>query len=56
MRRSLKVAVVVGTLLNLGNQGLALFDPARVDLAKALFTFAVPYAVATYGALSNARG
>lgn len=55
IQRSLKVALVVGTLLNLGNQGMALFDPADVHLGKALFTYLVPYGVAMYGALSNAR-
>ncbi|MFZ4701771.1 MAG: hypothetical protein ACOYMG_17120 [Candidatus Methylumidiphilus sp.] len=59
-RRSLKVALVVGTLLNLINQPEVLFGLASLDfqgikhlnLKKALLTYAVPFLVATYGALT----
>lgn len=51
-RRSLGVAAVVGTILNLINQGDALFGAGQVDSTKLLLTFAVPYCVATYGAVS----
>ncbi len=51
-KRSLVVALVVGTILNLINQGDALFGGAPLNLAKLILTFAVPYAVATYGAVS----
>jgi hypothetical protein len=51
-RRSFVVAVVVGTILNLINQGDALLSGAHVNLAKIILTFAVPYCVATYGAVS----
>jgi hypothetical protein len=51
-RRSLLVACVVGTLLTLINQGDALIGGGRIDLLKAALTFAVPYCVATYGAVS----
>jgi hypothetical protein len=51
-KRSLLVAAVVGTVLNLINQGDALFGAARIDLLKGALTFAVPYCVATYGAVS----
>jgi hypothetical protein len=51
-KRSLLVAVVVGTVLNLINQGDALFGAGHVELLKAALTFAVPYCVATYGAVS----
>lgn len=50
--RSLKVAVVVGTLLNLINQGDALLGDAPVNWFKLLLTFAMPYAVSTYGAVA----
>ena len=50
--RSLRVAVVVGTLLNLINQGDALLGPGEVVWSKALLTYLVPYCVATYGAVS----
>ena len=51
-KRSLVVALVVGTILNLINQGDALFGGAQLNLVKLILTFAVPYAVATYGAVS----
>src|SRR5512139_1809046 len=52
VRRSLFVAVLVGTLLNLINQGDALLAGRAIDWAKVLLTFIVPYCVATYGAVS----
>jgi len=51
-RRSLIVALVVGSVLNLINQGDALFAGEPIDWVKALLTFAVPYCVSTYGAVS----
>lgn len=51
-RRSLAVALVVGTILNLINQGDVLFGAASLNLTKLLLTYAVPYCVATYGAVS----
>ena len=54
-RRSLAVALVVGSLLNLINQGGALLGHAPIDWTKLLLTYAVPYFVATYGAVSAKR-
>ena len=51
-RRSLWVALVVGTILNLINQGDVLVAGARPNILKLVLTFAVPYVVATYGAVS----
>ena len=51
-RRSFWVAVVVGCILNLINQGDALFAGRPIDWTKLILTFAVPYCVATYGAVS----
>jgi len=51
-RRSLIVALVVGAILNLINQGDVLLGGGRVNLTKLILTFAVPYCVATYGAVS----
>jgi hypothetical protein len=51
-RRSLVVALIVGTILNLINQGDALFGEGRLNPTKIILTFAVPYCVATYGAVS----
>ena len=51
-RRSFVVALVVGTILNLINQGDALLSGAPLNFTKIILTFAVPYCVATYGAVS----
>ena len=51
-RRSFVVALIVGTVLNLINQGDALFGEEHLNLTKIILTFAVPYCVATYGAVS----
>jgi hypothetical protein len=50
--RSFVVAMVVGTLLNLINQGDVLFGHAHLNVTKMLLTYVVPYFVATYGAVS----
>ncbi|MBU6357446.1 MAG: nitrate/nitrite transporter NrtS [Rhodospirillales bacterium] len=50
--RSLRVAIVVGIILNLINQGDALFGLVRPHWMKMILTFIVPYCVATYGAVS----
>ena len=50
--RSLRVALLVGTVLNLINQGDALFGNGHVSFVKLTLTFVVPYCVATYGAVS----
>jgi hypothetical protein len=51
-RRSLAAAVLVGTILNLINQGDALFAGRSLDWLKLLLTYIVPYCVATYGAVA----
>jgi hypothetical protein len=51
-RRSLVVALIVGTILNLINQGDAIVGEGHLNLTKMILTFAVPYCVATYGAVS----
>jgi hypothetical protein len=51
-RRSLEVALVVGSILNLINQGDRLFAGQPLDLAKLALTYCVPYFVATYGAVA----
>lgn len=50
--RSSVVALIVGTILNLINQGDALLGEGHLNFTKLLLTFAVPYCVATYGAVS----
>ena len=51
-RRSLKVALVVGVVLNLINQGPTIFAGLEPVWWKVGLTFVVPYLVATYGAVS----
>ena len=51
-RRSFLCAVVVGIILNLINQGDALFGSRHLNLVKLVLTFIVPYCVTTYGAVS----
>jgi hypothetical protein len=52
-RRALVVALIVGTVLNLINQGDALLAGNSIDWLKILLTYCVPYAVCTYGAVSS---
>jgi len=54
-RRSLIVAVVVGTLLNTINQGDAVVNGGVVNWLKIGLTYCVPFLVATYGAWSALR-
>ena len=51
-RRSLWVALSVGTILNLINQSDALVAGRPLDLVKLALTYLVPYFVCTYGAVS----
>lgn len=50
--RSLRVALVVGTVLTLIKQGDVLMATGLLDGWKALLTYVVPYVVSTYGAVS----
>jgi hypothetical protein len=55
VRSSLVVAVVVGSILNLINQGDALFGEKPIVLWKLGLTYVVPYLVSTYGAVTALR-
>lgn len=52
-RRSFYVALVVGTVLNLINQGDALLAQTSINWFKIVLTYLVPYGVCTYGAVST---
>ena len=52
LARAIVVMIVVGSILNLINQGDALFHGAPLNLAKLLLTYVVPFCVSTYGAWS----
>jgi len=53
VKRSLIVSLVVGTILNLINQGEMLNDMSSLNLWKCALTYMVPYLVATYGAVMS---
>jgi hypothetical protein len=55
-RQSFLVALIVGTILNLINQGDTLLATGSVNWFKIVLTFLVPYAVCTYGAVSSKFG
>jgi hypothetical protein len=52
VRRSLILAAIVGTILNVINQGDALFGGTHLVAWKIALTYCVPYCVATYGAVT----
>lgn len=51
-RRALWMALVVGTILNLINQGDALFGAKSLSLGKLILTYVVPYCVSTYSTIA----
>ena len=51
LRRSLAIALIVGTVLNLINQGDYVMD-GQVNWLKLALTYCVPFCVSTYGAYS----
>lgn len=53
--RALAVALVVGTALNLINQGDRLVSGGPIDWLKLALTYTVPFFVSTHGALSVRR-
>lgn len=48
---SLQVAFVVGTILNIINNGDSLVDNSQFPLGKVMLNYTVPYLVATYSAV-----
>ncbi|MBS3848581.1 nitrate/nitrite transporter NrtS [Devosia sp. BSSL-BM10] len=55
LRKSLLVAFIVGSVLNLINQGDAMMSGQGVSVFKIVLTYCVPFLVSTYGAWSMAR-
>jgi hypothetical protein len=51
-RRALTVALIIGTILNLINQGDAIFGGKAINWAKLALTYIVPYLVSTHGAVA----
>ena len=54
-RRSLATALIVGTILNVINQGDAVLSWGAVSWWKMVLTYCVPFCVATFGAYSANR-
>ncbi|MBI3285609.1 MAG: nitrate/nitrite transporter NrtS [Burkholderiales bacterium] len=50
---ALRIALVVGSVLNAINQGGAIFDGKDVDWSHLLLNYLVPYCVASYSAAKN---
>lgn len=55
VQRSLAVALVVGTILNLINQGGALIDGTGIVYWKLALTWCVPFAVSSFGSYTALR-
>lgn len=55
VRRSLLVALVIGTVLNLINRGPEIFTGHWPVWWKAVLTYFVPFAVASYGSYAAFR-
>ena len=55
LQRALIVALVVGTVLNLINQGDAVLAGRTLNWAKLLLTYAVPFLVSTHGGATARR-
>ena len=49
-KRSLMIMVVVGSILNIINQGDAILTGGAISWWKVALTYCVPFCVATYGA------
>lgn len=50
---ALRVSIVVGTILNLINQGEAILQGSDIDIFHFLLNYLVPYCVASYSAIKN---
>jgi hypothetical protein len=55
LRRSIWVAIIVGTLLNAINQGNVLLAGQQPVVWKLVLTYFVPFAVASYGSYAALR-
>lgn len=55
LRRSIVVAILVGTIINLINQGDTLFTGGDVQWLKVGLTYMVPFFVASYGAYIGSK-
>ena len=56
VKRSIKTAILVGSILNLINQGPAIWGDDEINWTNLLLTFLVPYCVSTYSGAMSAIG
>ncbi|PKP78830.1 MAG: hypothetical protein CVT81_02195 [Alphaproteobacteria bacterium HGW-Alphaproteobacteria-3] len=54
--RALRVALVVGTILNVINQGASVLATGEMDILRGALTYMVPFFVASYGAYGAYSG
>ena len=54
VKLALRTCLIIGTVLNMINQGDALFGDGHLNVFKLCLTYMVPYCVATYSATSVA--
>jgi cation transporter-like permease len=54
--RAFRVALVVGTILNVINQGASILATGEVDILRGTLTYMVPFFVASYGAYGAYSG
>lgn len=50
---SLKIALFVGVILNVVNQGMQILDGLEIVWWQVIMNFVVPYCVASYSAVRN---
>jgi hypothetical protein len=53
VRNAVKVALVVGTVLNVVNQGAYVWKGEPISWWQVLMNYLVPYCVSTYSAVKN---
>lgn len=53
IKNSLRIALVVGSILNLVNQGSAILSGAGISWIHIALNYLVPYCVASYSAAKN---
>ena len=53
VKNAIKIASVVGTLLNIANQGSEVLSGEGISWGQALLNYCIPYFVASYSAARN---
>lgn len=53
VKHSMRIALVVGSILNLVNQGSAILEGTDISWLHVVLNYVVPYCVASYSAAKN---